>query len=190
VTSYGADAGQPEEVPSTAPPSGVGCGNRCLGARSHARPSSCCHVHVCVRGYFPPPPLDCPGAWPCVRLHCAIPPPVTPRAFPISGSAGAPTRSGKWPGPQGPRMARFVGGQMTAASDARGENACCGECAPWHGQVIRCQRLGRARERDRAGSTGSAGRSRAGTRLGDCFIGVLLRGFLLCDTSDCGSRCI
>jgi hypothetical protein len=49
-----------------------------------------------------------------------------------------------------------------------------GTARPRPSKAIQCQQLGRAMDRNRAGGTGRAGRSNAGTRLADVFIGGLL----------------
>jgi hypothetical protein len=55
---------------------------------------------------------------------------------------------------------------------------------PLHGEATPRQQLGRTRKRDRAGSTGRAGRSRAGKRQAGFFIGR----FPLASNSYCNSR--
>jgi hypothetical protein len=49
-----------------------------------------------------------------------------------------------------------------------------GTARPRPSKAIQRQQLGRAMDRNRAGGTGRAGRSNAGTRLADVFIGGLL----------------
>jgi hypothetical protein len=76
-------------------------------------------------------------------------------------------------GPGMPLALRMPGAYVFGATPG-GDTAVGGRCPPYGGQGGPVQQLGLMSDRDRAGGTGRAGRSKAGTRLADGFMPVLL----------------